>query len=46
MNVEVVVPSEFQGSIIGMVSRRAGIITGIDGTEFYGTVCADVSITS
>lgn len=44
MNVEIVVPAEFQGGIIGMVSRRSGIITSIEGTEFYGTVSADVSI--
>jgi elongation factor G len=43
MNVEVVVPSEFQGGIVGMVSRRTGVITGIDGTEFYSTVTSDVS---
>lgn len=44
MNVEVVVPIEFQGNIIGMMTRRSGIISSIEGTEHYGTVSADVSI--
>ena len=44
MNVEVVVPVEFQGNIMGMVTRRSGLINSIEGTEHYGTVTADVSI--
>ena len=44
MNVEVVVPTEFQGNIMGIVTRRSGLITSIEGTEHYGTITADVSI--
>lgn len=43
MNVEVVVPIEFQGVVIGIVSKRNGVVTGMEGTEHWATVSADVS---
>lgn len=43
MNVEVVVPIEFQGNVMGIVSKRNGLVTGMDGTEHWASVSADVS---
>lgn len=44
MNVEVVVPIEFQGVVIGIVSKRNGVVTGMEGTEHWATVSADISL--
>lgn len=43
MSVEIVVPQEFQGTVIAGVNRRHGIIKGQDGVEGYCTLYADVS---
>lgn len=44
MMVEVVAPEEFQGSVIGQLNKRQGIITGTDGTEGWFTVYAEVPL--
>lgn len=44
MMVEVVAPEEFQGSVIGQLNKRHGIITGTDGTEGWFTVYAEVPL--
>ncbi|XP_037958641.1 elongation factor G, mitochondrial [Teleopsis dalmanni] len=44
MSVEVTAPEEFQGSVIGHLSKRHGIITGTDGAEGWFTVYAEVPL--
>jgi len=44
MTVEVVAPTEFQGSVMGQLQRRKGIVTGTDGTEGWFTVTAEVAL--
>lgn len=44
MMVEVVIPDEFQGAVIGQLNKRHGIITGTDGIEGWFTVYAEVPL--
>ncbi|KAG4066695.1 hypothetical protein HA402_007331 [Bradysia odoriphaga] len=44
MMVEVVIPDEFQGAVIGQLNKRKGIITGTDGVEGWFTVYAEVPL--
>lgn len=44
MVVEVVGPEEYQGTVIGQLNKRNGIITGTDGTEGWFTVYAEVPL--
>ncbi|XP_065356924.1 elongation factor G, mitochondrial [Calliphora vicina] len=44
MMVEVTAPEEFQGAVMGQLSKRHGIITGTDGTEGWFTVYAEVPL--
>lgn len=44
MSVEVVAPEEFQGTVMGQLNKRHGIITGTDGTEGWFTVYAEVPL--
>ncbi|KAJ6649566.1 Elongation factor G, mitochondrial [Pseudolycoriella hygida] len=44
MMVEVVMPDEFQGVVIGQLNKRHGIITGTDGIEGWFTVYAEVPL--
>ncbi|CAO1363347.1 unnamed protein product [Diamesa tonsa] len=44
MSVEVNCPDEYQGSIIGQLNKRHGIITGTDGAEGWSTVYAEVPL--
>lgn len=44
MAVEITAPTEFQGSVMGQVQKRKGIITGTDATEGWFTVNAEVSL--
>lgn len=44
MMVEVVMPDEFQGAVIGQLNKRHGIITGTDGIEGWFTVYAEVPL--
>lgn len=43
MAVEVTAPEEFQGTVIGQLNRRHGIITGTDGLGGWFTLYAEVS---
>jgi elongation factor G len=43
MSVEVTVPEEFQGAVMGQLNKRHGIITGTDGVEGWFTVLAEAS---
>jgi len=43
MTCEVSVPSEFQGSAVGLISQRKGTITRMDGTDFV-TIDCDVPL--
>ncbi|XP_075153790.1 mitochondrial translation elongation factor G 1 [Haematobia irritans] len=44
MMVEVTAPEEFQGAVMGQLSKRHGIITGTDGNEGWFTVYAEVPL--
>ncbi|CAD6999977.1 unnamed protein product [Ceratitis capitata] len=44
MMVEVTAPEEFQGAVMGQLSKRHGIITGTDGAEGWFTVYAEVPL--
>ncbi|XP_022216442.2 LOW QUALITY PROTEIN: elongation factor G, mitochondrial [Drosophila obscura] len=44
MMVEVTAPEEFQGAVMGHLSKRHGIITGTEGTEGWFTVYAEVPL--
>ncbi|TMW54813.1 hypothetical protein DOY81_000046 [Sarcophaga bullata] len=44
MLVEVTAPEEFQGAVMGQLSKRHGIITGTDGAEGWFTVYAEVPL--
>ncbi|XP_069692230.1 elongation factor G, mitochondrial [Periplaneta americana] len=44
MAVEVVAPLEFQGTVLGQLNRRHGIITGTDGVEGWFTIYAEVPL--
>lgn len=43
MSVEISVPVEFQGAVMGIVSRRSGIVAGSEGKEGWVTINAEVS---
>lgn len=44
MMVEVTAPEEFQGALIGQISKRHGIVTGVDGNEGWFTLYAEVPL--
>lgn len=44
MTVEVVAPEEFQGTVISMLNKRHGIITGTDAVSGWFTVYAEVPL--
>ncbi|XP_015610432.1 elongation factor G, mitochondrial [Cephus cinctus] len=44
MLVEVTAPEEFQGTVIGQLTKRKGVITGTDGNEGWFTICAEVPL--
>ncbi|XP_019533288.2 elongation factor G, mitochondrial [Aedes albopictus] len=44
MLVEVTAPEEFQGTVIGQLNKRHGIITGTEGSEGWFTVYAEVPL--
>lgn len=43
MSVEVTVPEEFQGAVMGQLNKRHGIITSTDGVEGWFTLYAEAS---
>lgn len=44
MFVEVVIPEEFHGNVIGQLNKRGGIITGTEGAEGWTTIYAEVPL--
>lgn len=44
MFVEVVLPDEFHGTVIGQLNKRGGIITGTEGSEGWTTIYAEVPL--
>ena len=42
MCVEVTVPEEYQGTVIGQLNKRHGIITNLEGNDQWATICAEV----
>lgn len=44
MKVEVSLPVEFQGAVMGIISRRSGIVAGSDGKEGWVTLEAEVRV--
>jgi len=44
MNVEVSCPSEFQGELIGQVSRRSGVLLSTDESNNWFTINAEVPL--
>lgn len=44
MSVEINAPEEFQGTVIGQLNKRHGIITGTEGNEGWFTVYAEVPL--
>ncbi|XP_059059323.1 elongation factor G, mitochondrial [Achroia grisella] len=44
MFVEVVIPDEFHGAVLGHLNKRGGIITGTEGTEGWTTLYAEVPL--
>merc|ERR1711871_384467 len=46
MKVEVVVPSEFQGNVVGSLNKRRGAISGTDETSEGATISADVPLSN
>jgi elongation factor G len=44
MNVEISVPDEFQGSVIGQLNQRRGVIMGTDTDGNYVVVNAEVPL--
>lgn len=43
MTVEVSTPVEFQGAVMGIISRRSGIVGGSEGKEGWVTLEAEVT---
>ncbi|CAH1389045.1 unnamed protein product [Nezara viridula] len=44
MSVEVTIPEEYQGTVMGQLNKRHGIITGIEGSDQWVTVFAEVPL--
>ncbi|KAG6444066.1 elongation factor G, mitochondrial [Manduca sexta] len=44
MFVEVVLPDEYHGTVIGQLNKRGGIITGTEGAEGWTTIYAEVPL--
>ncbi|CAD6209708.1 GSCOCG00010808001-RA-CDS [Cotesia congregata] len=44
MAVEITIPNEFQGVIMGQISKRKGVITGTEGSEGWATIYAEVPL--
>lgn len=44
MKMEVIVPSEYQGTILGQVKKRRGLISGTDSNAEYTTIQAKVPL--
>lgn len=44
MAVEITAPEEFQGTLMGQITKRKGLITGTDGNEGWITLYAEVPL--
>jgi len=44
MSVEVTAPVEFQGTVLGQLNKRSGVITGTDSNEGWFVVTAEVPL--